>query len=258
MKLFDALYNIAFVLQDFVRSTATDGSTTTLVDDVARFEGDDFFDNGTLFIKSGLNIDKALVISAWDGTSKTFTFAITSACAATDIYAAIPKDFPKGLLVESINQALFGIGALPKTDVLIPTVAGQEEYTLTTGVENVKRVEVAHSLVTPYNYVPHYNWEEREGKLVFDTGFEPNTTSYKMRLSYNDPHTEVSLDSATIDDLIDVELLRWSSAVFALRWRMIRNPDEVEGRLNEALLNEAKYINKKPKLFKRDPHFSRW
>ncbi len=258
MKLFDALYNLAFVLQDFVRSTATDGSTTTLIDTVARFEGDDFFDNGTLFIRSGNNANKALVISAWDGANKTFTFATASACAANDIYAAIPKDFPKGLLVESINQALFEIGDLPKTNITLPTVSASEEYTLPTGVKNVKRVEIAHSLVTPFNYVPHYNWDEREGKLVFDTDFEPGTTDYKIRLSYNAPHAEVNADGDTIDDLINKELLRWSSAAFALRWRMIRNPEEVEGRLNEALVNEAKYISKKPKKFKRDPHFSRW
>ena len=170
----------------------------------------------------------------------------------------IPKDFPKGLLVESINEALFGIGDLPKTNITLLTVSAQEENTLPTGVENIKRVAIAHSLVTPYNYVPHYNWEEREGKLVFDTNFEPGTTDYKIRLSYNDPHAEVKAYGDTIDDLIDIELLRWSSAVFALRWRMIRNPEEVEGRLNEALVNEAKYISKKPKKFKRDPHFSRW
>jgi hypothetical protein len=259
MKLFDALYNLAFVLQDFVRSTATDGSQTTLVDTVGRFEGEDFFDNGTLFIKSGNNADKALVISSWNGTSKTFTFASqASACAAADIYAAIPKDFPKGVLVESINQALVGIGKLPETDATLVTVAYQEEYTLPTGIDEVKRVEIANSLTTPYLYVPNVNWVEREGLLVFDTFYEPKVSGYKIRLSYNVDHGEVDADSDTIDDLIHPKLLTWAAAVNALRWRMIRNPEEVGARINEAMAQEARYIWKKPKKFKKDPKFSRW
>jgi hypothetical protein len=261
MKLFDALYDLAFILQDFVRSTATGGTTSTLIDTVARFEGDDFFDNGTLFIRSGNLADKALVISNWTlfGPNQTFAFATQgSSVAAGDIYAAIPKDFPKGLLVESINQALIDIGKLPKTDITLDTVTAQEEYTLPSDVENIKRVEIAHSLVTPFNYVPNYNWFEREGKLVFHTDYEPKTNGYAIRLSYNEPQTEKSADSDVIDDLIDRELLRWTAAVFALRWRMIRNPEEVANRLNEALMNQLKYMHKKPKKFKRDPIFSRY
>jgi hypothetical protein len=259
MKLFDALYSLAFVLQDFVRSTATSGSNTTLIDTVARFEGDDFFDNGTLFIVSGNNADKAPVISNWWNASKTFTIPDQgAACAAGDIYAAIPKDFPKGLLVEAINQALVDIGQLPKTDATLTTVSAQEEYDLPTGVDEVKRVEIAHSLVTPYNYVPNVNWIEREGKLVFDTDYEPNTDGYKMRLSYNVDHAAVSADSDTIDDLIHPKLLTWTAAVYALRWRLIRNPEEVGARLNEAMAQEARYMRKKPKKFVKDPKFSRW
>ena len=258
MKLFDALYNLAFVLQDFVRGTATGGSTTTLIDIVGRFEGEDFFDNGTLFIKSGNNVDKALVISAWNGATKTFTFPTALACAAADIYAAIPKDFPKGVMVESINQVLAKLGELPKTDVTLPTVANQEEYALPTGVDDVKRVEIAHSLVTPYLYVPHQNWKEREGKLVFDTYYEPAATGYKIRLSYNADHAEVNADSDLISDLVHPQLLTWRAAVYALRWRMIRNPEEVGGRINEAMAQEARYARKAPKKFRKDPKLSRW
>ena len=256
MILFDAIYNLAFLLQDFVRGTA--GSTTTLVDTVGRSEGDDFFDNGTLFIKSGNNADTAQVISAWNGTAKTFTFPTALACAAADIYAAIPKDFPKGVLVESINQALIDIGDLPKTDVTLTTVANQEEYSLPSGVREVKRVEIAHSLTTPYMYTLHLNWKEREGLLVFDTLYEPGTTDYKIRLSYNVAHDEVSADSSTIDDLIERKLLTWKAAVYALRWRLIRNPEEVGARLNEAMAQEGRYARRAPKKFKKDPKLSRW
>lgn len=259
MKLFDALWDLAFVLQDFVRGTATGGSTSTLVDTVGRFEGEDFYDNGTLFIESGSLADTSLVISAWNGTTKTFTFATQAqAVAASDIYAAIPKDFPRGVLIESVNQALIDIGKLPKTNVTLTTVSTQEEYTIPAGVREIKRVEIAHSLVTPYLYVPNMNWREREGKIVFDTDYEPAVDGYKIRLSYNVDHAKVSADSDTIDDLIHRELLRWTAAVFALRWRMIRNPEVVGARLNEALLNQSRYMSKKPKLFKRDPKFSRW
>jgi len=259
MKLFDALYNLAFVLQDFVRSTATAGSQTTLYDNAARFEPDDYFNNGTLFIRSGNNADKAAVITDWDKTATKFTFPnLTLLCATGDIYAAIPKDFPKGVMIESINQALLEIGKLPKTDVTLPTVAYQEEYALPTGVDDVKRVEIAHSLVTPFQYVPHQNWKEREGKLVFDTFYEPAAAGYKIRLSYNVDHAEVDADANVISDLIHPHLLTWKAAVYALRWRMIRNPEEVGGRINEAMAQEARYARKAPKKFRKDPKLSRW
>lgn len=259
MKLFYALYDLAFVLQDFVRGDATSGSTTTLVDNVGRFEGDDFFDQGTLFMLSGNLAEQTMVISSWDGTTKTFTFPTQgSPVGAGDDYGAIPKDYPKWLMVEAINQALIDIGKLPNTNTTLTTVTNQEEYTLPADVEDIKRVEIAHSLVAPYLFVPHVNWREREGKLVFDTDYEPAVDGYKIRLSYNEPHDTVSAGSDLIDDLIDRELLRWSAAVFALRWRMNRNPEAVGARLNEALLNQNRYMSKKPEIFKRDPKFSRW
>jgi len=258
MNLFDALYDLAFILQDFVRSTATGGSTSTLVDTVARSEGSDFFDNGTLFILSGNNADKALVISDWNSTTKTFTFAAQAlACAAGDIYAAIPKDFPKGLMIESINRALKGTD-LPKTDETLTTTGYQEEYTLPAGVYNVKRVAIATSLVAPYYFSEHVNWKEREGLLVFDTDYEPKVDSYKIRLSYNVKPSAVSADSDTIDDLILSDYLTWKAAVYALRWRLIRNPEEVGARMNEAMAQEARYARLMPTKFVKAPKFSRW
>jgi hypothetical protein len=258
MLLFSALHDLAFVLQDFVRSTATGGSTSTLVD-TDRFEGSDFFDKGTLFILGGSLSNKAPIISNWDNTTKTFTFATQSASVvAGDVYSAIPRDFPKGVMIKAVNQALDRIGILPKTDINLVTVADQEEYTLPNGVCGVKGVEIATTDSSPYYYVPHYNWIEREGKLVFDTDYQPMVDDYKIRLSYNAAHPDVSDDDDVIDDLIDRELLRWTAAVHALRWRMIRNPEEVGARMNEALANENKFLHRKPKVFHRDPHFSRW
>jgi len=258
MILFDALYNLAFILQDFVRSTATSGSQTTLYDTVARFEPDDYFTNGTLFLLSGNNADNAVVITDWDQAASKFTFAnLGTLCATGDIYAAIPKDFPKGLMVECINQALKGID-LPKTDATLTTVTNQEEYTLPDGVYNVKRVEIAHSLVEPYQYSRHVNWEEREGLLVFDTDYEPKVDDYLIRLSYNVKPDAVNDDDDTIDDLILSDYLTWKAAVHALRWRMIRNPEEVGARINEAMAQEARYARLMPTKFVKDPKFSRW
>lgn len=258
MILFDALLDLAFVLQDFVRGTATSGSNSTLVDTAGRSEPEDFFDNGTLFIIGGSAANNAPVISSWNGTTKTFSFtALAAAVGAGDAYAAIPKDFPKGVMVESINHVLKGV-RLPKTNVTLTTVSLQEEYSLPVGVEDVKRVEISHSTTAPYNFVPHQNWIEREDKLVFDTMFKPTIDDYIIRLSYNEPVAAVADDDDVIDDLIDRNFLMWSAAVYALRWRMIRNPEEVGPRINEALAQEAVYRKKLPRMFKKDPKLSRW
>jgi hypothetical protein len=258
MILFDALLDLAFVLQDFVRATATSGSNTTLVDTAGRSEPEDFFDNGTLFIIDGSAANNAPVISAWNGTTKTFTFGdVGAAVAATDAYAAIPKDFPKGVMLEAINHVLKDI-KLPATDETLVTVSLQEEYALPAGVYDVKGVEIGHSTTTPYLFVPHQNWREREGNLVFDTNFAPATNDDIIRLLYNDPAALVTDDSDTIDDQIDRNYLKWSAAVDALRWRMIRNPEEVGGRINEALAQQGLYRALKPKRLKKTPRLSRW
>lgn len=258
MILFDALFDLAFILQDFVRGTATGGSTTTLIDTGGRSEPEDFFDQGTLFIVSGNNANSAPVISNWNGTTKTFTFAaFGTACAAGDIYAAIPKDFPKGVMVEAINGVLRGV-KLPKQDATLVTVANQEAYTLPAGVFDVMNVEVATDTAAPYMYVQHHRWREIDGDIVFHTGFEPGTAGYKIRLSYNEAHAEVADDDDIINDLIDRDFLKWSAAAYALRWRMIRNPEEVRDRINEALAMEARYRPSMPKRFKPTPILSRW
>jgi hypothetical protein len=260
MDLFDALYSLGFVLIDFSRGVSSAaGSTTTLVDTDNRFEGEDFFDNGTLFITSGALASTSLPVSDWNGTTKTFTFPTQgSAPGAGAIYAAIPKDYPRELMVESINQALVSIGELPTINT-VPTIGYQEEYVLPAGVFDVKMVEVSNSLVDPYLYVPNYNWHEREGKLVFDTGYEPKVDGYKVRFSYNEAHAAVNDDSDSIDDLIHPDLLKWAAAVEAFRWRFKRNPEAVGASLNEALLNfEREKRKHKIPRFKKTPHLSRW
>lgn len=261
MKLSQATLALSKILQNTPESTATGGSTITLID-TARNEAEDYFDLGTIWFLSGTPIDISRVISSWNGTTKTFTFAdIGSSVAAGLWYAAAGPDYPRWLLIQKINEALRDLGQ-PAEDVSLTTVTDQEEYTLPANTYRVLRVELAYNLTSPYEYYKHHNWQEINGKLRFDTGHIPDTSGYKIRLTYLPATTELTADTAAISDRIPLDTLIWKAAVGCLRWRVERTKEDEPEKirfLNEALQNAQKRLNSFPApAWVKDDHFARW
>jgi hypothetical protein len=243
--LADATLALAEIAQYAMRGTATGGSATTLID-TARTEPNDQFTNGTIWLLSGNNIGKSAIITSWDLATHTFTFAIlTLLCAAGDLYAAVSQDYPKSALIQSINQVLRNT-FLPQVDITLVTVADQEEYALPTGVSDVRRVEIAQSDATPYDYLESRNWTETNGKLVFDTDSAPGTASMKIRITWAKPHAILSTDTGVVDARINTDWLVWHAAADIFRMRMRKT----EGRepyiialYNDAVNNARQQIH---------------
>ena len=267
MKLFDATLATAKAIRGLVESEATGGSTTTLIDtaldDPPFYLSADEYNGGTLWIKSGSNADISVKITDFSLSNATFTFATQTHAIAADIkYAVLKKDFPKYILIQSVNQALEEIGPLPATDMTLTTVAHQRAYTLPSGVHNIKRVKISTATSTPYRWKPHYNWEEIEGEIVFDTDHEPSVDSYYIHLTYIAEHTEISADADTITDLLHVDHLAYRASKFAWRWRNDKDESQDEhviNRLNEATILSDKMAKDHPlPTARKEPHYGRW
>ena len=268
--LFSATLDLAKILGNVIESTATGGSTTTLVDTAfpRTPPPDDAYNYGTLFLiscaQTTLNNTTAIVTD-WVSTTKTFTVGTLGATiTATDRYAFVDKDWPRDVLRRAVNQAIQSLGALPDLYTLATfvTVADQEAYALPSGVYNVKRVEIATSTSTPYYYIKHHHWTEKDGYIYFDTGFELPDAGYLIRLTYEVPSAELTTDAGTISNYIHPDLLKWEAAVNAYMWKqpnMGEGSSILERRLAYATQMAAmmKQLHKVPKMAK-DVHLSPW
>ena len=265
--LFDATLALARILMRVHGGVATANGAvgmTTLVD-TARTEPDDFYHlagagGGVLWMLSGTaaNIGLSRAITDWDLATWTATFAALAAQTLIgDGYAISPIDWSRDELIEAINAARQTIGSVPAEDETLVTVADQMDYTLPADVYNVKRVEEAQSTAAPYLYVPHSHWEEIGGEISFDEDTQPQTTDYRIRLTYAVPPTDLDADADVISNYVHIDLLKWIAAIHALRRR--RNDPKFTGLLNEALKREEEMKILHPILeMDRDPHLSGW
>ena len=252
--LASATLALSRLIQNTISSTATGGAATTLID-TTRSEPSDHFNQGTLWPLSGTHSGKSVVVTDYDATTFAFTFpTLTNAIASGVLYAAGAADYPKWALIDAINQALYEIGPLPAIDTSLATVADQEDYTLPTGVYNIKKVELAGNSTSPYGYIEHFGWHEIDGKIRFLPGRAPADASYGLRLTYMlNEVTELSADTDIISDYIHRDVLVWMAAVHAHRRRIQRSKGDeptVTTLLNEAIARaeQAKRLHPMPKV----------
>lgn len=260
--LFDITLDVARLIMKTVDGTATGGSATTIVDS-GQTDPNDYYTGGTIWVTSGLSIGKSRKVTSFVGTTGTFTFAtMTTINAVGNTYTAAPYYIPQHVLIRAVNQALQKMGRIEKIDDTLETVGEQEEYSLPTGIRNIKRVEIGQETTDPYRWMVSYHWEEINGKLYFDRGMAPTLDGYPMRLHYMAEHAALTADTSEVDVSMPLERLRWQAAAFALRWRMIETRGEdtdIVQRLNEATVNAAEMERRyKTQTIKRDPHLARW
>lgn len=219
--LFDASLALAKILGNVRGSTATGGSTTTIVDST-HSEANDFWNDGTIWITSGNAANSSRKVLDWVLSSTLYSVtALSSAVANGNTYNVLVGDWPRDKLWDFLNNALRDIGDVPAKSVSLTTVADQEAYTLPAGVFNVITVEMATSLTTPYVYVPQVGtWYEQAGSLYFKTNKEPKETGYILRLTYASPHAVMDADADTISDYVHLSRLVWAAAVYAWQWRI--------------------------------------
>ena len=259
--LFNMVHLIGeFLSNDFVSSTATGGSGTTLVD-TKRTERDEMWNGGTLLIRTSSLAGQMREIKDYDLATKTFTFdAFGAAVAAGVEYALIGPDYPKAELLRGINQALLRIGGVLRFDETTAVVDGQKVYSLPVGVsDDVRRIEVDTYDTAPYYTWRHYYWTVMNRQLIFDEGSEPDG-DYRIRIYYNDPLSSLVDDA---DELpADVPQRAWyTGGVYYCLKNRLKNTRQSDSIIL-ALLGEAerdwlsayRNITRMP----RDPHLIFW
>ena len=233
--LSQAMLYLAKTLGGVEEGVATGGSTSYLID-TNRREQAEYWAGGTLFCLSGSNAGSVDIVRQYDEAGKIYVDTKTSAFTAGNRYALAPPKFPKHKLRMAINNALISVRVLSVDDTLT-TEADKEVYVLPAGVRNILRVEIASNISEPYHYRMSYGWYEIDGNLCFRADVMPRTDGYPIKITYLSPHSEVINDDDKISDGVNIDWLRWSSAVWAYRDLISE-----EGKDNQAdieLMNEA-------------------
>lgn len=213
--LFDVIYRTLSILRGERNGVATGGSATTLVD-TSQTEANDYLNGGTIFLFSGNNVNKSAVITDWALSTTTFTFpTLTLLCAANDQYAAFDNRYPRASIVQAINRGLGTIGSYQAVNETITTTEDTERYRLPLNVSDVRRVQVASSTNSPYEWSDAmHDWNERDGYLYF-VDYWTVPTNMKLRLTYGATVARLSLDGATIPDGFPAERLAAEAAWWA-------------------------------------------
>ena len=263
-----ATLDLAKILTDVVESvTSAAGSSVSVVDGaIPRTDlNDDHFNRGTLWALSSSVLTEGTVTSSviTDFTASTGTFTcsppFTYKLGSSGIsYAASAPYFPRDILRRSVNVALQNISPILTLSSSLTTVADQETYSLQSPVRNVKYIERASSTSSPYNFypIPTSDWEEKNDKIYFTTGRQPQDTGYTINLWYSTyPASDITTDAGAISSYYPPEWLKWEGAVAALQWRdnLLDGKDpDISRRLTEARMEAArcrqKYMSALPEI----------
>lgn len=262
---FDLTLQLSMLLQNTYTGEATGGSGSTVIIDTNNDAPAGYFSDamypGTVWIPFYRTTHLVT-------THTLNNLTISPGYAATipvglDYYAA-PTAFPRWQLRQAINRALRDIGEAPFVTTVV-AVAYQESYTWNhDGVfaKEIRKVEVATSLAAPYNFQEHFGWyQEKDMTFHFFPGYAPGDT-YLMRITYLEPYIaplETDLDECF--STIDVNLVLWTAAVNALRWKvqLTKSDDQTYiGMLNEALKNSKDLLAKHKRTIPDKITHSRW
>lgn len=261
--LANAMFDLARLLTHVHTGIATAAGTTTTLVDTGLNEPDDHFNKGMILFKSGVLAGKFFTVTDYVKATGTITFspAGSQAPGVGALYDVVGPEYPRGKLINAINQALAEFPVLPMENSTLVGVADQVDYTLPAGVSSLLQVEVAKSAVLPFGYAVSYHWDELPtGVLRFGNGWQPEP-DIPIRITYRAPYTFIEdPETDTISAYVNPAWLSWAAATYALRDRL-----REEGRDNSLLverLNEAKAEerSRKSKVFlvsmRRTPRWS--
>jgi len=259
----DLILEVARLMGIVYDGTSTGGTTETLIDTNYRNEPDDYFNGGSVFILSGAEAGTIKTITDFINSSSTLHWSGAITTITSDIeYAVTTPQFSYSRIKAAINSILRYDPFLQNNDTLT-TVADTLEYTLPVGVNNIKRVEIAASTVSPYYYTTYMNWKEWNGKIVFDNTAYPSS-GYKIRLWYEAAHGPLE-GAGVLRSSVDPEWVKWKAAAWLYRDLITRI--EKDKPIDVDLLNEAKMkedeMQKKAlamglKVMNKDPKLAHW
>lgn len=221
--LIEAALRVTQKLHDVRFGTATGGSVSTLVDSLCT-EQQGFYNNGLMWLITGSNPGEWVEILSYGSGTFTFKSAVTPTIAAGDKYAVIPDDLSRSQLRNAINEACKSVCKIYKSDATLVVVDNQEEYTLPSGVSDVRRIEIAENATSPYSYAVNAYWKEAGGVIYFHPDHIPDAAAgNKIRVWYATVHPD--LDDTTslywqVDDIL------WLAVIYILQHDYIAHGED--------------------------------
>jgi len=256
MTLNHTLYAVLYALSKKLgiierEGVSTGGTTATLIDTSfahATKYNDDIFNQGTIFFRTGAISYTSAVITDWSQSAFQWTFATQPAAPSTTTrYSVTLSKFPRWILIQGVNEALSDLPGVMKeySDASYVTVADQMDYDLPTSIQNtIRKVEVATSKTSPYEYVEHKNWTIINDQLSFEEYSQPDYSDYRIRLTYEEHPNPVSSDADSIPGYIDIDWLAWEAAANILAWKVEQTggaDEHYSAKYNQAIVMAQQY-----------------
>jgi hypothetical protein len=253
-------YSLSNLLQDIYKnlgqsfiSTATGGSTTTIIDTKLneQFSDDDFEDGGTVFVvrdaggASAAPESEFSQITDYDQDTETFTFgALTTAVASGDTYLVATPTFRLYEVIEQCNMALKDLGYIALPDTSLTTVSGQTEYSYPVALKAMPPIAVMVALNQDSNdngwmdvdfeYQP--SAPNSVGILVLPDMWSGDT----LKIFYNGIHPNLTAYNSYVAETIHPALARFVCTLRVLEWYNRRSAGTDKYWIDEQRRMEAK------------------
>ena len=209
--MFNATLQLANTLGVLRTSTATGGSTSTLLD-TKRTEVDDAFNGGTCWLITDVDGASAAPEGEWAritdfaNTGGVVTSTWTAAPASGDTYGIAQGKYPLDVLISAINNQLVKHRVVRYDSTTLDFVAEQSEYDLPAGVRAENLLNVYESQQDDDNdnrWVPlNFRVEAAAAGSVHVLIVESRgvTTGNDIMLEYTEFLTPLYLPAGVIDD----------------------------------------------------------
>lgn len=212
MTLAEVSLSLARQVMDVVEGQAASGTATSLTDEDALTQPNGYWEKGTLWILSGAHAGKVVEVSGY--SNSRLSFASFGSTVGTPRYAVGSSTLPYAELRKAINQSLEEARVTGIDETLIGN-GTDLTFTLPAGARDVYAVEFVDAR---NNVTVGHHWQERNGKLIF-ARYAPWPGDI-IRVLYKQPHPTLEIFTDVVDDEINLNWLKWQSAVNVLRWAM--------------------------------------
>ena len=228
-------YRVAREIGIVNESTATGGSTTTVIDTVFLTQEDDYWNLGGIWILRDAAGGGAApegesgVVSEFTASNDTATIqtALTVAVASGDRYAISDKRVPLRIIEQAINEALLDLGKIVVYDTTLSTADNQTEYTLPTTIQDVRQVFI-QSITTDENdnrYSEILNWSiipSAAGVASFLVLPYQYPSGYNLMIYHMAYHAEMLVGTAKLSEFVPVERVVYPAILKCFEYRRNR------------------------------------
>lgn len=221
--LFEATLALAKKVTKVTEGAATGGSATTLEDTLRLKEQNEYWTDGTLWLPT---YEAVRQVTSFDGNTLGFEALDpieiegeepeTSAVAEGDEYAVADPDYPYTELRRAVNAALREIGPVIVVNDDLTVDSTQGPYVLPVGVSKLADVWVMDPDDENSRYKSEH-WEEEDGYLMFDPGWQPSNDGWTIKLYYLTQHPLLADPDDEISSSVDDKRLLWQSVVELLK-----------------------------------------